>query len=253
MPQRRSFRRSPLHAEHAMRRLMTPLVAARRMRGAAMTEFVIVGPVAILLTFVLLQAGMLYMAKLTLNNATFMAARHGATENASPTAIRVALGKGLIPFYQDSTNTNDVGRLTAAAAKAALEVVNPLNVEMDILSPSQEAFNVYGITAGGTTYIPNDNLEFRTAAPINGASISLRDANILRIRVTYGYELKVPLMAAVIKRIMCFGADGSDVTAWDNSNLMPWGDIDDCVRYYLRGRVPIVSFATVQMQSRPQR
>lgn len=233
-----------------MRRTNLPGHAARKTRGSALTEFVIVGPVAILLTFVLLQAGILYMAKLTLNNATFMAARHGSTENASPMAIRAALVKGLIPFYQDSTDANDLARLTAAAAKAALDY--PLNVDVDMLSPSKEAFEVYGITAGGTTYIPNDNLEFRTAAPIKGASISLRDANVLRIRVTYGYELKVPLMAAVIKRIMCPFTDASDVQAWNRFTILPLGAPADCL-YYLRGRVPIVSFATVQMQSRAQR
>lgn len=225
--------------------------AARYSRGAALTEFVIVGPVAILLTFVLLQAGMLYMAKLTLNNATFMAARHGATENASPIAIRAALVKGLIPFYQDSTDTNDLGRLTAAAVKAAIGYT--AFARLEVISPSQEAFDVYGINAGGKTYIPNDSLEFRTATPMKGAAISLRDANVLRIKVTYGYELKVPLMAAVIKRIMCFGASGSEVQAWDRSTLLPLGDVSDCARYYLLGRVPVVSFATVQMQSRAQR
>ncbi len=233
-----------------MRRVNFRASVARTSRGSALTEFVIVGPVAILFTFVLLQAGMLYMAKLTLNNATFMAARHGATENASPMAIRAALVKGLIPFYQDATDSNDLARLTGAAAKAALDY--PLNVNLDVISPSAEAFQVYGINAGGTKYIPNDNLEFRTATPMNGASISLRDANVLRIKVTYGYELKVPLMAAVIKRIMCPFATRSDVKAWDRSTLLPVGAPADCL-YYMRGRVPIVSFATVQMQSRAQR
>ena len=230
-----------------------PHAARQRWRcsGSALTEFVIVGPVAILLTFVLLQAGMLYMAKLTLNNATFMAARTGATENASSAAIRTALIKGLIPFYQDATDTNDLTRLGAAVAKATLWYVR--DVDLDILSPSDEAFNVYGITAGGMRYIPNDNLEFRTATPIDGASISLRDANILRIRVTYGYELKVPLMQAIIKRIMCpFVTPDSDVRAWDRFTVLPLGAAADC-RYYLDGRVPIVPYATVQMQSRAQR
>lgn len=219
-------------------------------RGSALTEFVIVGPVAILFTFVLVQAGMLYMAKLTLNNATFMAARAGSTEHANPTSIRLSLIKGLIPFYQDATNGNDLGRLATAAARAGFDY--PLNVDLDVLSPSKEAFQVYGIRQGAVTYIPNDNLEFRTATPMNGASISLRDANILRIKVTYGYELKVPLMQAVVKRIMCPFVAGSDVAAWDRFTLLPLGASADCL-YYLRGRVPIVSFATVQMQSNPQR
>ena len=218
-------------------------------RGASLTEFLIVGPVAILMTFVILQSGLLYMAKLTLNNATFMAARAGATNNAKKSTIQASLVRGLIPFYQDTTDSNDLSRLTAAAAKATADVL--LDVKLDVLSPSQEAFNVYGITANGVRYIPNDNLEFRTATPMNGASISIQDANILRIKVTYGYKLKVPLMAAVLKRIMCPGVSDSGIQAWDSFTLLPLGSPADCY-YYLRDRMPIVSFATVQMQSPPQ-
>jgi hypothetical protein len=218
-------------------------------RGASLTEFVIVGPIAILFTFVILQSGLLYMAKLQLNNATFMAARYGATQNAKFSDIRTSLIKGLIPFYQNAFTTDDVSRLTDAGVKAALDY--PLNVNLELLSPSPEAFQKYGIQKNGVTYIPNDNLEFRNPSPMNGATISIRDANILRIKVTYGYELKVPLMRAIFARIMCLGAR-SDVAAWDRSNLLPFGDFNDCARYYSRGRVPIVSFATVQMQSDAQ-
>jgi TadE-like protein len=223
--------------------------------GASLTEFVIVGPIAILFTFVILQSGLLYMAKLQLNNATFMAARYGATQNANINDIRISLIKGLIPFYQNAFTTNDVSRLTDAAVKAAIDnppLPPPLsNLDLVVLSPSSEAFQKYGIQKNGVTYIPNDNLEFRNPAPMNGATISIRDANILRIKVTYGYELKVPLMRAIFSRIMCLGAR-SDVAAWDRSNLLPFGDINDCARYYSRGRIPIVSFATVQMQSDPR-
>lgn len=220
-------------------------------RGASLTEFVIIGPLAILITFLIIQAGMLYMAKLTLNNATFMAARHGSMVNGNAQSIRLSLIKGLVPFYQNAFDTNDVSRLTAAAAKAAVDT-SLGNLKLEVLSPSEEAFRVYGIRKGGTTYIPNDNLEFRTPTPMGGASISIRDANILRIKVTYAYELKVPLMQAIVKRVMCPGVADSDVRAWSRPSLLPLGNVSDCI-YYLRGRVPIVSFATVQLQSRAER
>jgi len=223
-----------------------------RQRGASLTEFVIVAPVAILLTFGILQAGMLYMAKLTLNNATFMAARTGAVKNARLGEIKDSLAKGLVPFYQDATNGNDLARIGAAYARAKIDVISPFT-EIERISPSDKAFAVYGITDKGVTYIPNDNLEFRTATPMNGAAMSIRDANVLRIKVTYGYELKVPLMAAVIKRLMCPGFSGSDIQAWDRVSLLPWGNTEDCLRYYMLDRLPIVSYATVQMQSRPER
>lgn len=218
-------------------------------RGASLTEFVIVGPIAILLTFVLLQAGLLYMAKLTLNNATFMAARHGAVNGAQASAIRTSLAKGLVPFYQDAFESSDLARLAKAYAKATVAVETRLDVGLDILSPSEEAFRVYGIAHSGVTTIPNDNIEFRTAAPVHGASISLRDANLLRIKVTYAYELKVPLMQAIVKRVMCPLVTGdSDVRGWRKPSLWAGGGMPDCA-YYLRGRVPIVSYATVQMHS----
>jgi TadE-like protein len=227
----------------------------KKHKGASMTEFVIIGPVAILLTFVILQSGLLYMAKLQLNNAVFMAARAGATDNAKTgftDAMKSTLVKGLIPFYQNSFETNDVTRLAAAAAKAAVEY-GPM-VRFQLISPSTEAFQVYGIQKAGITYIPNDNLEFRTPTPVAGSTISIRDANVLRIKVTYAYELKVPLMQAIVKRIMCPFTPGSDVTAWDRFDLLPLGPAanSDCA-YYAIGRFPIVSYATVQMQSPPQR
>ena len=222
-----------------------------RQRGASLTEFVIVAPVAILLTFGILQAGMLYMAKLTLNNATFMAARTGAVKNAKLGEIKDSLAKGMVPFYQDATNGNDLARIGTAYARAKVDSIAFTTV--DLISPSSAAFGVYGITDKGVTYIPNDNLEFRTATPMNGAAMSIRDANVLRIKVTYGYELKVPLMAAVIKRLMCPGFSGSDIQAWDRVSLLPWGNTEDCLRYYMLDRLPIVSYATVQMQSRPER
>ena len=228
--------------------------------GAAITEFLIVGPVAIFFTFLIIQSGMLYMAKLTLNNATFMAARDGATKNVSynnDNPIRLSLAKGLIPFYQNSLNTDDSKRLGDALIKATVDVqatghVPGMGAHIEVLSPSADAFKAYGITDGKTTYIPNDNLEFRTATPMNGANLSIQDANILRIKVTYAYPLKVPLMAAIIKRIMCPLAGSSAVTAWNNPGLTPIGDdVDDCA-FYMQGNVPIVSYATVQMQSNPQ-
>lgn len=40
----------------------------------------------------------------------------------------------------------------------------------------------------------------------------------------------------------------SDVRGWERPSLRPMGEVSDCV-YYLQGRVPIVSYATVQMQT----
>ena len=45
-----------------------------RQRGASMVEFTLVAPLAMLLILAIIQVGMVYAAKLTLNHAAFMAA-----------------------------------------------------------------------------------------------------------------------------------------------------------------------------------
>ena len=77
---------------------------------------------------------------------------------------------------------------------------------------------------------------------------AIQDANVLRIKVTYGYELKVPLMQSVFKAVLC-GID-SGVNAFGRGGFPVASAASDCVKYYSRGRVPIVAYATVQMQSR---
>lgn len=78
------------------------------------------------------------------------------------------------------------------------------------------------------------------------SGLSIQDANVLKIRVTYAYQLKVPLMQFVFRSVMCSFDTG--FTAWGRGG----GPRDqDCTQYYDRGRVPITAYATVQMQNPP--
>jgi hypothetical protein len=94
--------------------MRTPLERRRRQNGASLVEFVIVFPMAVLFVLTLIQVGFIYMAKLTLNHATFTAARVGSLHNADPKVIREALLRGLIPFYQNSLTSDDAKRLLTA-------------------------------------------------------------------------------------------------------------------------------------------
>jgi Novel toxin 16 len=111
-------------------------------------------------------------------------------------------------------------------------------------------YDVYGINSPAGKYIPNDNLEYRDASPRNSddGQISIRDANILKIKVTYAYDIdKIPLMATLLRRIMCSGfAEPSAIEAW--SAQAAAYDASNC-KYYLNKKLPIVAHATVQMQS----
>ena len=244
-----------------MRRLKK-FACSRSMRGASMTEFIIVSPIALLLMLGILQFGLIYMAKLTLNNATFHAARHGATVNGSKREIELSLAKGLIPFYVRTNALTSAdpaaaqpggGQLLQAGLRAGLDML--AFSEVDVISPSVEAFQQFGVQRDGRRVIPNDNIEYRStdAGSLRmgpeSRQISIRDANILKIKVTYGYELKVPLIRTILQKVMCLGAaGGGSVDAWAARNLVGF-DLGNCARYYLLGRIPIVSYATVHMQS----
>ena len=239
--------------ESSTRRAARP--SRRRARGASMIEFALVFPVAALFVLGLIQLGFMYMARLTLNHATFMAAREGSLHNANTGTIKTALIRGLSAFYQDSSNNSDATRLATAFAKAELDAQQPWNLTITTLNPSASTFRDFGVRDPATrvTYIPNDNLEWRRTDIVGAASHeNIRDANLLKLHVVYGYELKVPLIAGVLKRVMCGGSIG--VNGWGNVSLLQAIDPASvqCLQYYDRGRVPIESYAIVEMQSRAE-
>lgn len=224
-----------------------------------MIEFVIVFPVATLFVLGLIQTGMAYMAKLTLNNATFMAARQGSLHNARLDVIEDELLRNVNPFYQDSTKTNFAERVIAAEVTRKLERITFPAVagpKVEILNPSPEAFTDFGIkdSKAGVTYIPNDNLEHRALTVGSKSNLNIRDANLLKIKVTYPYQLKVPLIAGVVSRVMCGGTIG--VEAYGNVSF--WQALfgpasQECLRYYNWGFIPIETFAIIEMQSRAEK
>jgi hypothetical protein len=238
---------------------MRPQRPELRQRGITLVEFVIVFPLATLFVLGLIQTGLVYMAKLTLNHAAFMAARVGATHNASKDVMREAVIRGLSPFYQDSTDGNDLSRMAKAYLKAKLDnvpVARPWAADVEVLNPSPDAFTDFGVRdpKGRVTYIPNDNLEWRSLDVGTRSKMNIRDANLLKVRVTYGYELKVPLISGVLSRVMCGGSVGvdayGDVKLWQ----AVFGPVSqECLKYYLHGRIPIESFAIVQMQTRAEK
>jgi len=230
----------------------------QRQRGATLAEFVVVGPVAILVILALIQVGMMMVAKQVLNEAAFEAARMGASEHALKQEVQRALERKLLPFYQDSTNNNDTGRLFNASIAAAIDLnLNSIfsgpRLKIERLSPPESAFSDFGLNVtdanGNHLAIPNDNLEYRIYSGVKGSQsgLTIQDANELRIRVVYSYELKVPLMKTVFGSVMC-GID-SGVNAFGRGDSGGIASASDCSDYYKRGRVPIVTYATVQMQS----
>ena len=84
--------------------------------------------------------------------------------------------------------------------------------------------------------IPNDNLMYRSTVQRNG--VNVQDANLLKIRVTYLYETKMPLTRYFFTPLM-------------NANLtgVLFGGQPEGITQDTGGRIPLVSYATVRMQS----
>ena len=84
--------------------------------------------------------------------------------------------------------------------------------------------------------IPNDNLMYRSTVQRNG--VNVQDANLLKIRVTYLYETKMPLTRYFFTPLM-------------NANLtgVLFGGQSAGTTLDAGWRIPLVSYATVRMQS----
>lgn len=169
-----------------------------RQTGATLVEFVIVTPLLLFMLLGVIQYGLLYHTKSQLNYATFEAARAGTVSNADPAKIRTAFTRALTGYYGGGTTT---AQLAASWAKSVADTT-AANVRIEILSPTTESFDDYASPAlaarlkTSSRVIPNSNLAFikcpvdvpgcKNDPKTNASGQTLADANLLKIRITYG-------------------------------------------------------------------
>lgn len=200
-----------------------------RQKGGASVEFLVAVPVLLLMGLGGMQTIFFYDAKTTLNYATFEAAREGAVTNAQTKNMRSELGVRLSPIFGGDGSASEAMQ---AMAESTLEVNNKIFTKIEVLNPTKEAFSDFGVKSdtNGKKEIPNDNLKFRSRKVGETSGVSIQDANILKIKVTYGYKLEVPLIDTILPA------------------AMKWIDPAN-IAYYAAGRIPMTSVATVRMQS----
>jgi hypothetical protein len=174
-----------------------------RRAGQALVEFLIIFPTLLFLVLGAFQFALLYQQKETLNYATYVAARQGALKNAKANAIKDGLASAMTPLYM--TTSNDYGDLLKARIIAAIETFNPLNMRVEILNPTAAAFNAHKGDSETGAEIPNDNLMYRDSGAKGGMSV--QDANLLTVRVTYCARLIVPIVNKAIYSLY-FGVTG---------------------------------------------
>lgn len=203
-----------------------------RQKGQSLIETVVV--IAVFGTFLLgiFQAILFYRAKTIVDYAALQAARSGATNFAEKEPMRLGLLRGLMPLYTHESSNQG---LLDGYAETLVAVHNPLVTRIDIISPTRAAFDDFKAPEfDGVEAIPNGSLAFRSSAP--GASeLSVQDANILKIRVVYGYKMIVPVIDKIVIGIFR-KALYKDMSATEVAMLES-------------GRLPIVSQATVRMQT----
>lgn len=221
-----------------------------RGRGATLAEFIVVVPTLLMMVMAVLQAAFAFHAKSQLNYATLEAARAGAVNNASLASMALAFNKAMVGYYGGGTAQADLVR---SYGRAAADLV-AANVRIEVLSPTVESFEDYNSPAlqaqlrtGRARVIPNDNLGFiRCPRDVPGCAAdprtnrsgqTLADANLLKIRVTYGIprEKQMPLVGRFY--------------TWALDRMNP-ADADAFRRNLVRnGRIPLVAHAAVRMMS----
>lgn len=216
-------------------------------RGQAMVETLIVMFVTLILLFGIIQFGLFYNAKTVLNYATFEAARAGSLNYGSPQAINYALARSLAALESSSgssqyerylnSQTKYLDRIDAGNS-VCVQRINP-PVSSPHWQPSTDADGYF------SRYIPNDHLRYRSAQIKQGMSI--QDANLLKIRVTYCHEIIVPFYATIIKRLMVRSAIDEDPNPIPNYVAPNVGSFAE--QCYLNDSVPIEAQAIMRMQT----
>lgn len=236
-------------------------------RGVSMVETLIALPMFVLLIFIIAELGLMYQAKAVLDVAALAAARSGAIHGGDAGEMRKAASLALTPLYTREASAAGVmeGMLRSRLDTSLPHMVGATNVignpsgpvfngaggglqtglTVGILSPTRQMVADFGVmrayVAGSESsrrekVIPNDNLAYRDTRLIR--SVNVQDANLLKIQVTYLYELKLPLTRYFFTPFMnanltgvLFGGESAGSSA-----DMGW-------------RVPLVAYATVRMQS----
>ena len=221
--------------------------AGRCESGASAVEFAIAAPALLLALLGTFQAALLYQARAQLEVATQEAVRAGALHGASVGAMRTALARGLTPLY---THGRDLGALAKGHAAAQVAAGQ---ADIRILNPTREAFADFAEQTRDTSgawvrAIPNDHLGYRRTSPGTQSQLSIQDANLLKIQVTYTHPLVMPFIDQIGRGLYKIqqGLSGTlGIPSFFGLTLKPIVGLDGQVRW----GIPLQAEALMRMQS----
>ncbi len=261
-------------AARATEVMISALARRARARGQAMVEFIVIASVLLLLIMGTIQFAMIYQAKITLNYAAFETARAGSLNNARMWAMELAFARAMAPLYTtpyvkesggSCRSDFELGRfegpnvgLELSNVKCARQHVRDVlaegNARILLVNPGENSFDGNNaVTEHGRTFIPNDNLMYRSAFPDSLSGQSIQDANLIKVHIGYCFELLVPLVDRLINRMVA-----SAPTALEPENFGPaaagsFAAACTVSREPPRYGVPIYAQAVMRMQSEPVR
>lgn len=223
--------------------------ARSRQRGSTLVEATLALPLLLLMALAIVQAALLFYARSVLTYATTEAARAGAVAHADPTVMEAAVRRAMVVYYGGGRTTAE---LTESLLRAQFDLrAHALRIE--VLSPTTQSFADYNSPERqhhwkrAQRVIPNSALEVLScprdrpgcaADPArNQSGQTLADANLLKIRVTYGIPAakQVPVVGPLMVRALRWGA-------WRE-----WDAFEAAL--LVQGRIPIVTHTVMRMQS----
>ncbi|WGL15417.1 pilus assembly protein [Microbulbifer bruguierae] len=248
----------------------------RDQKGQALPEMLIVFPIVVILVMGIIQVSLLYRGKATLNSATFHAARAGALNHAYLSSMRSAFFHRMaaLGHVADSRKTaiteemyDDPDLISLTAMRTAVEtshLYDPVKLEwptkavfdhfavryrqLEACSGNNCPFSNFGgrfrvSNSSGVFQIPHENLDARinTVQTIDGGNVDLQDANLLRIRSMYCYDLEVPVANFIIWRTL----------RMSQSTDPDWQVCETLRQTYGNSKylMPLRSYSVVRMQS----
>jgi hypothetical protein len=209
-----------------------------------MVEFMIITPVMLLLVFGALQFAFLYHAKTALNYATFQTAREGAVNNAHMAIMEAAFARNMAAIY---THDDTIDEVKGARDRIRQEIEDGY-VYINVMNPTPDMFDTFGIDpdGDGDREIPNDNLMYRPLTREPDSGLTVQDANLLKLRITYCYPMFVPYVNRVLA-IMLTQAPDPDTCPGCTGDFQ---SSDTFERQCLdAGRFPLNAQAIVRMHS----
>lgn len=203
-------------------------------KGSTLVELAIVGPLLTLIGTIILQYALIFQAKNLVNHAGFMATREGSKAHAELPAIHAAYVRALIPLYGGG---DDADSLSASHQKALADTMG--HVRIELLNPTRAGFDDWADpylnqAYGGRRAMNQSKLIWSDDSTGHASGQNRRDAHLIQLRITHGYELKVPLASTVMQFLMRWNDNGSD------------GFVSDLLQ---KRRLPIVMHATMNMLS----